>query len=78
MNGHVNNVNYAVWAMDAVDLEVALEKPLREITINYNSEIKAGDKVMLYRHREESKGVLRFYVEGRVEGKSSFVAQLDF
>ena len=78
MNGHVNNVNYAVWAMDAVGLEVSLEKPLREMVINYNSEIKAGDRVVFYRHREEAEGVLRFYVEGRVEGKSSFVAQLDF
>lgn len=78
MNGHVNNVNYAVWAMDAVGLEVTLEKPMREIVINYNSEIKAGDRVVFYRHREEVDGLLRFYVEGRVEGKSSFVAQLDF
>ena len=78
INGHVNNVNYALWAMDAVDIDVALQRPLRELVINYNSEIVKGDTVELFRICEESEGLTRFYIEGRVEGRSSFVARLDF
>ena len=77
MNGHVNNVNYAVWAMDSVGLDVTLNNPLREIVINYNSEIKAGDRVELYRLRD-ADNPLCYYVEGRVGGRVSFISQLLF
>ncbi|MBR2351760.1 MAG: hypothetical protein IKA70_02335 [Alistipes sp.] len=78
MNGHVNNVNYAVWAMDSVGLDVTLGRPLRELVINYNSEIKQGDRVELFRLHTSEGSVERYFIEGRVEGRVSFVAQLDF
>lgn len=47
-NRHVNNSRYTAWVYDALfkaGVDVTL---INEITINYNSEVKAGEKVELY------------------------------
>ena len=71
--GHTNNVRYVVWAMDCLPLEEA-EKPLKDLYINFNKETTHGETVELYRLRSGNS----WYVEGRVEGKPCFVAQLDY
>ena len=79
MLGHVNNVKYTEWSMNAIELEVTTTRCLKELVINFNNEIKPGDKVELYRHKEEGEnGSLVYYIEGRVNGKSSFIEKLVF
>lgn len=79
MNGHVNNVKYTEWAMNVIELEVTNNKPLKELIINFNNEVKAGDEVELYRYCEEGEdGSLVYYIEGKVNDKSSFVEKLVF
>lgn len=79
MNGHVNNVKYTEWAMNSIELDVVNSRPLKELVINFNNEIKAGDVVELYRHCESVEdGSLIYYIEGKVNGKSSFVEKLFF
>lgn len=79
MNSHVNNVKYTEWAMNAVELEVTSSRHLKDLVVNFNSEIKAGDTVDIYRHcTEGDNGELIYIIEGRVDGKSSFVSQLIF
>ena len=75
MNRHVNNVMYVVWAMDMVGLEVASEMPLRELEINFNAEVRPNDTVELLLHQADSS---TYYVEGKVEGKNSFIVRLTF
>lgn len=75
MNRHVNNVMYVVWAMDMVGLEVASEMPLRELEINFNAEVHPNDTVELLLHKADSS---TYYVEGKVEGKNSFIVRLTF
>lgn len=75
MNRHVNNVMYVVWAMDMVGLEVASEMPLRELEINFNAEVRPNDTVELLLHKADSS---TYYVEGKVEGKNSFIVRLTF
>ena len=77
INGHVNNVNYTVWAMNAMPEDVVLQRPLREITVNYNAEIRCGERVEIFR-MQDAEHADRYYVEGRVEGRTTFVARLDF
>lgn len=77
-NGHVNNVKYAVWAMDAVDYEVARERELKEMLINYDSEVMPQQQVELYRVCETCGDKLIYYVIGKVEGKVSFSIKLTF
>ncbi len=79
MNGHVNNVKYTEWSMNAIELDVVNNKSLKELVINFNNEIKAGDVVELYRHCDTMEdGLLVYYIEGRVNGKSSFIEKLIF
>jgi acyl-ACP thioesterase len=75
VNQHVNNVMYTVWAMDAVGLEVTTQKPLKELKINFNNEIKPGDTVQIYKY-EISPEV--FIIEGKVGDISSFIEELIF
>ena len=41
--------------------------------------VKPGDKVELYRHKDNAEdGALVYYIEGRVNGKASFIEKLVF
>jgi acyl-ACP thioesterase len=71
--GHTHNVRYVVWAMDCLPLEDA-EKPLKDLYINFNKETTHGQKVELFRLKEDNA----WYVEGRVEGKPCFVVKLEY
>ena len=77
-NGHVNNVKYAVWAMDIVDYADACSRPLKEMLINFDAEVLPGKEVELYRIRQEGEEGLVYYVQGKVAGKVCFSIKLDF
>lgn len=79
MNAHVNNVKYTEWAMNALELDVVNNRRLKELVINFNSEVMPGDTVELYGYCEPAEdGALVYYIEGKVNGKSSFVEKLVF
>lgn len=78
MLGHANNAMYMQWAMDAVDYELASKRPVREFTINFNHELKAGERVTLYRACIEKEDGLHIFVEGRTETASSFCVEIIF
>lgn len=77
-NGHTNNAMYMQWAMDAVNYEVASKMPLKEFTINFNHETKAGEVVKLYRAALEKEDGLHVYVEGKIAEVSSFTVEMIF
>jgi len=70
-NGHVNNVKYSVWAMDAIPEEVVYGKFLKELTINFNSEAHPEDTVELFRAETGEEGT--FVVEGRCAEHQTFI-----
>ena len=78
MLGHANNAMYMQWAMDAVDYELAANKPVKEFTINFNHEVKAGDKVMLYRVVVEKEDGIHVFIEGKNEDVASFCVEIVF
>lgn len=78
MLGHANNAMYMQWAMDAVDYQLASEKPVKEFTINFNHEVKAGEKVTLYRACVEKEDGLYIFIEGKTETASSFCVEIIF
>ena len=78
MNAHANNAMYMQWAMDAVEYELASSRPVKELTINFNHETKAGDLVKIYRAVVEKEDGIHVYVEGKVEDTSSFTVELLF
>ena len=69
---------YMQWAMDAIDYETASKLPVKEFTINFNHEVKAGEKVTLYRASVEKEDGLHIYIEGRTETASSFCVEIIF
>ena len=66
------------WAMDAVDYELSSTRPVKEFTINFNHEIKAGEKVTLYRACVEMEDALHIFIEGKTETASSFCVEIIF
>ena len=77
-NAHANNAMYMQWAMDAVDYETASTMAVKEFTINFNHETKAGDRVALYRAAVRDGETLRIYVEGKVDDVSAFTVEIIF
>lgn len=78
MNAHTNNAMYMQWAMDAVEYDLASSRPVKELTINFNHETKAGDKVLIYRAEVEKEDGIHVYMEGKVGETSSFTVELIF
>lgn len=76
--GHVNNVKYVCWALDAIDEGVLRERLLKEILVNYDAEVLLGETVELYSIKQESEGELVYYMQGVVDGKSKFSVKLVF
>ncbi|MCM1177117.1 MAG: thioesterase [Bacteroidales bacterium] len=72
MNGHTNNARYLLWAMDALDYSFAVQNPVKDVKINFNSETMPGEMVELYRADSDGK----VYIEGRSSGRSAFCIEL--
>ena len=77
-NAHANNAMYMQWAMDAVDYQVASTRPVKEFTINFNHETKAGDRVQIYKIIDEREDGRHVFVEGKVEDQSAFTVEIVF
>lgn len=77
-NGHANNAMYMHWAMDAVDYNIASTRPVKEFTINFNHETKAGEVVKLYMAVVEKEDGRHVFVEGRLAEASSFIVEIVF
>ncbi|MDE5955128.1 MAG: hypothetical protein K2G80_01355 [Bacteroidales bacterium] len=78
LNGHTNNAMYMTWALDAVDYGILSAVPVKEASINFNHETRAGDIVSLYRASVQKDDGLHVYVEGKVGDVSAFCAELIF
>lgn len=77
-NGHVNNVKYVVWAIDAVEQETIKEKPLKELLVNYDAEVMPGDLVKIYRMKQVTDEGTAYYIIGKVGDKQNFSVKLVF
>ena len=77
-NGHTNNAMYMQWSMNSVGYDITSTRPVKEFTINFNHETKAGDHVEIYRASVETEDGLHVYVEGKVDGQSSYCVEIVF
>jgi len=73
-NGHANNVKYTVWALDNLPQELVFGHSLREVSINFNKEVRAGDMVTLYCAESDGAQI----VEGRSGDHQVFIEKLVF
>ena len=77
-HGHTNNAMYMQWSMNAVGYDITSSRPVKEFTINFNHETKAGDHVEIYRAAVEKEDGLHVFVEGKVDGQSSYCVEIVF
>ncbi len=77
-NGHVNNVKYVVWALDVLDYDLVSKYPIKELLVNFDSEVLPGQSVDLYRIVEQAEGSTVCYIQGKVDGKPSFSVKINF
>lgn len=83
LNGHANNAMYILWSMDVLGCDITLNHPLKELKINFNHEIRAGETVDLYLGVGDEGEERTYWVEGRLRGDapspvSSFVVEMMF
>lgn len=76
--GHVNNVKYVTWAIDAVESEVIKKTPIKELLVNYDAEVMPGDVVKIYRTKVENDEGISYYITGKVGDKQNFSVKLVF
>ena len=77
-NGHTNNAMYMQWSMNSVGYDITSTRAVKEFTINFNHETKAGDRVSLYRASEEREDGLHIFIEGRLPEAQSFIVEIVF
>jgi acyl-ACP thioesterase len=75
---HVNNVKYVGWALDTINESILSEKPLKEILVNYDSEVLLGEEVALYHIIQHTEKDLTCYILGKVEDKVKFSVKMVF
>ncbi len=64
MNGHVNNARYLDWFCDCFDASHHAAWALREATLHYSREIRAGETVSLALQTQGQRSVLRGSCDG--------------
>ncbi len=52
-NMHVNNTQYIAWSEDACYSQIPSENSIKELTINYSSEVHPGEEVQLFCTEDE-------------------------
>ena len=73
--GHVNNVKYMEWCIDALTIGSAPEREIREFEINFNHEALIGDEVEIRGH-DLSGDDTRFLAARKSDGKEIIRAKM--
>lgn len=73
-NLHVNNCYYTEWAMDALPFDYLKEHELKDLEINYLSEVHPSQEVSFELGRQGDV----WYFRGLSGGAASFVVRLEF
>ena len=74
-NQHANNVKYTSWVLDSLPEELVYNSKLKELTINFNREVRPGEIVELWLAVSPDGARI---VEGRVGDHQVFIERLLF
>lgn len=66
LNGHLNNAEYFALAQDAMAKQMDNIFAIREIRMNFVSDLKSGETVAVFAGKGDESG--KYYAEGRNEG----------
>lgn len=73
--GHVNNVKYMEWCIDAVSTSNNPDKDIREFEINFNHEALLGDNIEIRAH-DPARDQILFLASRKEDGKEIFRARI--
>lgn len=73
--GHVNNVRYMEWCIDAATTAGNVDRDIFEFEINFNHEALLGDHILIYAY-EPGKGETFFQATREGDGKEIICASL--
>ncbi|WPP48639.1 acyl-[acyl-carrier-protein] thioesterase [Catalinimonas niigatensis] len=57
-NQHVNNIRYVSWILDSFPLDFFSQHALKSLQINFQSELKEGETVEIYKQKTEEQDYL--------------------
>lgn len=75
-NGHTNNVRYAAWSIDCIPSDILSVRPIKHLNINFTKETTLSDTVSLTHVCVEDGEMLKYYIEGTVNGKQTFISEI--
>jgi medium-chain acyl-[acyl-carrier-protein] hydrolase len=73
--GHVNNVKYMEWCIDAVTIRRDPEQDIREFEINFSQEALLGDEIEIMGH-DPNQGQTIFHAKRKGDGKEIIRARM--
>jgi medium-chain acyl-[acyl-carrier-protein] hydrolase len=76
MNGHINNTVYVEWIVNALPFNFYDENEINELSINYLTEVRPGDKIVIHAMNENREWKLEASRE--LDGISAFRAKIGF
>ncbi|MDF9799924.1 medium-chain acyl-[acyl-carrier-protein] hydrolase [Catalinimonas alkaloidigena] len=76
-NQHVNNIRYVSWMLNSFPLDFFSQHELQTLQINFQSELREGDSVEIYRHEIQAE---KFLISGYRQGEeqASFNGKLQW
>ena len=74
LNGHLNNIKYVEYILDVNNREFYSNHRIKEITINYEKEIRENQTLSIYKNQNP----LNQYIKGCIGETSSFTANVVF
>lgn len=76
LNGHVNNTQYITWLCDCLDKEWHSKYSIKKIQVNFNSEMKWGEKIEIKKGFENN---IALFAGISIEGnKNIFQSKIEF
>ena len=79
MNNHVNNTRYIEWILNEFPLDTLLTRQIREVEVNFISEVKHHDVVQIVMPEYTQVGnILEGFIKYKVDGHQAFAARFTF
>lgn len=73
LNGHLNNTKYIEYMIDTHDQDFYNKYQVKEITINYEKEVRNTDTVTLFTNDEIPETII-----GEVDGVRAFITKIEY
>jgi medium-chain acyl-[acyl-carrier-protein] hydrolase len=79
MNNHVNNSRYIEWIMNEIPVEALLTRQLKEVEVNFISEVKHLDYLQILIPEEGIEGsIFMGFIKNRKDSRQAFAARFTF